>query len=72
MWKSSGSASIDAKWLISWKDLPPVKDLPHGTAWGLFDKDGVQDELGTLNYLTHEVVLNAKKEIQEGGSVVLK
>lgn len=59
-------------WLASWKDMPRVKDMPHGTAWGLFDKDAVRDELGTLNFLTHEVVLNAKKEIQAGGSVVLK
>lgn len=52
--------------------MPPVKGMPHGVAWGLFDKDGVKDEVGTLNLLTPEVVLEAKKEIKIGKSVVLK
>lgn len=43
----------------------------HGCAWGLFDKDGVKDELGTLNLLTPEVVLKAREEIQTGRSVAL-
>jgi hypothetical protein len=51
--------------------MPPVKDMPHGVAWGLFDKKGVKDEIGTLNLLTPDVVLNAKKEIQTGKSVVM-
>jgi hypothetical protein len=58
--------------LPSWKNMPAVKGMPHGTAWGLFDKDGVPDEVGTLNLLTPEVVLEAKKEIKTGKSVVLK
>jgi hypothetical protein len=58
--------------LPSWKDMPAVKGMPHGTAWGLFDTDGVPDEVGTLNLLTPEVVLEAKKEIETGKSVVLK
>lgn len=58
--------------LPSWKNMPPVKGMPHGVAWGLFDKDGVKDEVGTLNLLTPEVVLEAKKEIKIGKSVVLK
>lgn len=44
----------------------------HGTAWGLFDKDGVRDEVGTLNLLTPDVVVEAGKEIKSGKSVVLK
>jgi len=58
--------------LPSWKNMPRVKNMPHGVAWGLFDKDGVPDEVGTLNLLTPEVVLGARKEIQTGRSVVLK
>jgi hypothetical protein len=58
--------------LPSWKNMPPVEDMPHGVAWGLFDKDGVPDEVGTLNLLKLEVVLNAKKEIPTGRSVVMK
>jgi hypothetical protein len=52
--------------------MPVVKGMPYGTAWGLFDKDGVPDEVGTLNLLTPEVVLEAKNEIKTGKSVVLK
>jgi hypothetical protein len=58
--------------LPSWKDMLPVEGMPHGTAWGLFDKDGVRDEVGTLNLLTPETVVNARSEIQTGKSVVLK
>ncbi|OAP58543.1 hypothetical protein AYL99_07633 [Fonsecaea erecta] len=57
--------------LPSWKDLPPVEGMPHGCAWGLFDKDGVRDEIGTLNLLTPETVVKAREEIQSGKSVVL-
>jgi hypothetical protein len=58
--------------------LPIVKsprtgeNMPHGVAWGLFDKDGVKDEVGTLNLLTNEVVLRAKEEIVTGKSIVMK
>jgi hypothetical protein len=58
--------------LPSWKDMPPVKGMPHGTAWGLFDKNDVPDEVGTINLLTPEVVVEARKEILTGRSVVLK
>ena len=58
--------------LPDFKDLPPVKDMPHGCAWGLFDKDGKRDQVGKLNLLTPEVALEAKKEIQTGESVALK
>lgn len=55
-----------------YKDLPPVPGMPPGCAWGVWDKDGVKDEVGSLNILTPEVVLEAKKEIQTGISVSLK
>ncbi|KAI9690533.1 MAG: hypothetical protein M1822_009496 [Bathelium mastoideum] len=52
-------------------DLPQVPGMLHGCAWGIFDKDGKRDNLGTLNYLTPEVVLRAREEIQKGISVSL-
>ncbi|KAK4951212.1 hypothetical protein LTR10_010185 [Elasticomyces elasticus] len=55
--------------LPSFADLPAVEGMPHGCAWGLFDKNGQRDNLGTLNLLTPEVVLQAKEEIQTGESV---
>lgn len=58
-------------------DLPSYNDLPVEprsgckATWGLFDRDGVKDELGTINILTPEVVAEAAKEIQTGCSVSL-
>jgi hypothetical protein len=37
----------------AFSDLPLIKGDPHLSAWGLCGKD---DELGTLNFLTEEVV----------------
>ena len=44
-------------------DLPLDKNGPHHNAWGLYGKD---DELGTLNRLTPDIVTAASKEIQTG------
>lgn len=52
-------------------DLPPVKGMPHGCAWGLFDRDGKKDHLGCLNLLTPSVVQAALKEACDGESVSL-
>ena len=41
------------------------------TAWGVFDKNGTKDEIGTINLLTPDVVVNAAKEIRTGKSVSL-
>ncbi|MCJ1297817.1 hypothetical protein MMC08_000605, partial [Hypocenomyce scalaris] len=55
--------------LPKFSDLPLGKGDPHHSAWGLYGKD---DELGTLNRLTDEVVLKAaKEEIQTGIRVSL-
>ncbi|KAF2100696.1 hypothetical protein NA57DRAFT_36901 [Rhizodiscina lignyota] len=62
---------MDASKLPLYKDMPPVKGMPHGCAWGLFDKNDVKDEIGTLNLLTPEVVAEAAKEIKTGKSVCL-
>ena len=55
----------------SYAELPAVPDMPHGCTWGLWDKDGHQDEIGTLNLLTPSVVRAAKDEIQHGRSFAI-
>jgi hypothetical protein len=55
----------------SFDDLPLVKDMPQGCAWGIFDKDGVKDHLGCLNLLTPTVVQEALKEATTGISISL-
>ncbi|KAI9877991.1 MAG: hypothetical protein M1830_002223 [Pleopsidium flavum] len=54
------------------KDLPSVPGMPQGCAWGIWDKNGERDHVGSLNLLTPEIVLEAKREIQTGVSVSLK
>lgn len=58
--------------LPKYTDLPPVPGMPPGCAWGIWDTDGVKDQIGSLNLLTPENTLQAKKEIQTGVSVSLK
>jgi hypothetical protein len=53
-------------------ELPEVKGMPQGCAWGIFDKDGKKDVFGTLNLLTPDVVKAAASEVKEGVSVSLK
>lgn len=36
------------------------------TAWGVFDKEGVKDEIGTINLLTPDVLVKAASEIRTG------
>ena len=57
--------------LPSYAELPPVSGMPHGCTWGLWDSDGKHDQLGTLNLLTPDVVLEAKKEIQLGINIAI-
>ena len=47
----------------SFDDLPLRKGDPPYSAWGLYGDD---DELGTLNRLTPDIVLAAKDEIRKG------
>ena len=61
----------DYKDVPDFDSLPKVKDMPQGCAWGIFDKGGKKDHLGTLNYLTPDVVKEAASEIKEGVSVSL-
>ncbi|KAJ4421802.1 hypothetical protein N0V85_000045 [Neurospora sp. IMI 360204] len=63
---------MDAKTLYpDFDDLPKVEGQPQGCAWGLFDKDGVKDIYGTLNFITPETVKAAAAEVQHGISVSL-
>ena len=50
-----------------------VAPLPTslGCAWGVFDKEGKKDVLGTLNLLTPDVLKEAYKELKDGVSVSL-
>ncbi|KAF9737615.1 hypothetical protein PMIN06_003937 [Paraphaeosphaeria minitans] len=57
--------------LPTFDDLPPVKGMSHGCAWGIFDKDGDKDLRGTLNILTPKVVAEACKEARDGISISL-
>lgn len=51
-------------------DLPLQKDGPHGNAWGLWGSD---DQLGTLNLLTDDVIAKAAAEnILTGQRISLK
>ncbi|KAJ4290390.1 hypothetical protein N0V90_010606 [Kalmusia sp. IMI 367209] len=52
-------------------DLPKVEGEPQGCIWGIFDKDGKKDEVGTINLLTPSVVQAAAREIQSGEHVQL-
>ncbi|XTI84598.1 hypothetical protein V2W45_1232380, partial [Cenococcum geophilum] len=48
-------------------DLLIRLDAPAGSGWGVFDKDGKRDALGTLNFITGEAVV---EEIQTGESIL--
>lgn len=49
--------------IIPFEALPLDPSGPRGNAWGRFGPD---DELGTLNLLTPELIVEAAKEIQTG------
>ncbi|EXJ72888.1 uncharacterized protein A1O5_04036 [Cladophialophora psammophila CBS 110553] len=57
--------------LPEFDSLPPVKGMPQGCAWGLFDQDGKVDRLGCLNLLTPKIVQEAYKEARDGVSISL-
>ncbi|KAH8204598.1 hypothetical protein TruAng_001227 [Truncatella angustata] len=62
---------MHSKQLPDFDDLPLVEGMPQGCAWGVFDKDGKKDLLGTLNLLTPDVVAAACSEAREGVSISL-
>ena len=60
--------------MAEWPDfdsLPEVPGMPHGCAWGIFDKDGKKDRLGCLNKLTPSIAAAAASEVRDGTSVSL-
>jgi len=57
------SMGYDAKNLPSYSELPVKAGAPAGSAWGLFGDD---DQLGTLNLLTAERVVEAAKLVRKG------
>jgi kynurenine formamidase len=57
--------------LPTYRQLPKQPNLPVGCTWGFWDTGEKQDELGTLNLLTAEVIAHAASEIREGISVSL-
>ncbi|UNI16995.1 hypothetical protein JDV02_003377 [Purpureocillium takamizusanense] len=52
-------------------DLPKVEGMPQGCAWGVFDQNGKKDFVGTLNFLTPEIVKAAAAEVKDGVSISL-
>lgn len=58
--------------LPTFAELPDIRGHPKGCTWGLWDRDGKPDELGTLNLLTPDIVRKAVGEVQWGISVSLK
>ncbi|KAB8223736.1 hypothetical protein BDV33DRAFT_188810 [Aspergillus novoparasiticus] len=64
-------SSPDFNNLPSFDELPPIRGMPQGCAWGVFDREGQKDYLGCLNLLTPSVVQAALKEGRDGESVSL-
>lgn len=54
--------------VIQFDSLPLDPSGPRGNSWGRF---GAKDELGTLNFLTPEVIVEAAKEIRTGVRISL-
>jgi hypothetical protein len=66
---ASTAYSLNGNGIPRFEDLPLGKGDPLHSAWGLYGKN---DELGTLNRLTGErVVEAAKAEIQSGVRLVI-
>ncbi|KAI9656176.1 MAG: hypothetical protein M1821_004838 [Bathelium mastoideum] len=57
--------------LPDFDSIPPVKGMPQGCVWGLFDKDGKKDVYGTLNLLTPNVIKAAYAEARDGVHISL-
>lgn len=54
-------------------DLPLKPTDPPNSAWGLWSKNGFDDQLGSLNYLTDDLVLRIMRdEIRTGKRMGLK
>ncbi|KAK7427026.1 hypothetical protein QQZ08_006453 [Neonectria magnoliae] len=60
-------AAFDLNSAPDFDDLPKVEGMPQDCAWGVFDGDGEKDIVGTLNFLTPEVVKAAAGKHQPIG-----
>jgi hypothetical protein len=61
---------LNANGIPAFEDLPLRKDDPHHSAWGLYGKG---DEIGALNRLTNERVVEAARgEVRSGVRWVLE
>ena len=66
----SNDTSMDQISPVPFAELPLDKNGPHGNAWGRW---GPNDQIGTLNYLTEDVVAKAAREcVKTGQRVSLK
>lgn len=62
-----------SKKIPSFDELPLGPGDPPNSAWGLWGEEGEDPALGSLNYLTDKLVLQAAKdEIQTGQRVGLE
>lgn len=58
--------------LPEFDELPPLEGMPHGCAWGVFDKVGEKDIFGTLKRSTPDRVKAATAEVRRRISISLK
>lgn len=68
---SSNPASLSTSTMTrpAFEELPLSPNHPKGSSWGLW---GPNDELGTLNLLTPDVVKIASQEVVTGQVIPLK
>ncbi|PHH85117.1 hypothetical protein CDD83_872 [Cordyceps sp. RAO-2017] len=70
--RETSAMAVEPDSVPDFDDLPPVEGMPQGCTWGVFDRDGKKDLVGTLNFLTPAVVRAAAAEIKDGVSISLK
>ncbi|PHH62659.1 hypothetical protein CDD81_6805 [Ophiocordyceps australis] len=60
---------VDPRSVPDFDDLPKVQGMRR--SWGLFDKDGEKDLIGTLNFITPEAVKAIGSKVKDGVSISL-
>lgn len=63
---TSQKPTMTALKLPDFDDLPARDGIPKGCSWGVFDRAGKKDRLGTLNILSPNVVREAARDISVG------
>jgi hypothetical protein len=46
-------------------DLPKVKDMPQGSIWGFYDKDGKKDEVGGMPLRRRHHIVKSRANQQQ-------